>query len=367
MSLQGTIDTFEIPDVLRLLSATKKTGHLSIVGNRGHGTVWVKEGDIVASEASAAPWASSNAEVVFELLRYSNGDFAFQADDNVPEVPAGKKAEKVDPVLNSANSMLKEWEEIEKVVPSLASPLRLAPKLPEVSVEINEASWKMIVGIGSGTTVGELGNMLEQSEIVVSRNVKQLVESKLVDIEHADPVLPSGSPVFLPDASSPSVAYPTTGGPFAPPATPVESAAPVVEEAVETVVEDEVFEAEVVEPVEVAYAPEHASGHEEVVTVEDESAQSSGFMFGEQQGTPYDYSTGSPSVEVGTDEEIDLDDPAQVARAIEHMDPIVTRSVTQAARAESTEERDAILADLQHRVSPLDFAVIQRFVYSLTT
>jgi hypothetical protein len=330
MSLQGTIDTFEVPDVLRLLASTKKTGQLTIVGNRGNGTVWVKGGDIVASEASAAPWASNNAEVIFELLRYATGDFAFTADENVPAVEGSKKAEKVDPVLNSAAAMLKEWEEIEKVVPSLASPLRLAGKLPEPTVEINEASWRMIVGIGSGTTVGELGNMLEQSEIVVSRNVKQLVEAKLVEIEYAEPVLPTGAPLFRADATTPQVSY-------AAPPVEAEPQTPFVE--VEADVEQEP-EAEVAD------------------------AGANGFMFAPEEAAPSPFDYGA--TDFATDDDIDLDDPVQVARAIEQMDQEITRQVTLAARAESVEERDALLGDLQQRVSPLDFAVIQRFVYSLT-
>ena len=37
MALQGTLDTFALPDVLRLLAATKKTGRLRITGGRGTG------------------------------------------------------------------------------------------------------------------------------------------------------------------------------------------------------------------------------------------------------------------------------------------------------------------------------------------
>jgi hypothetical protein len=331
MSLQGTIDTFEVPDILRLLASTKKTGQLSIAGNRGNGSVWVKGGDIVGSEASAAPWASSSAEVIFELLRYAEGDFVFHADDEVPEPANGKKAEKVDPVLNAASSMLKEWEEIEKVVPSLASPLRLSGKLPEPTVEINEASWRMIVGIGSGTTVGDLGNQLEQSEIVISRNVKQLIESKLVEIEHADPVLPSGTPLFRADATTPQVTY-----------------APVEEAPME------------VEAVEVPEAPAETVMYEAAEMPVEEPAN--GFMYADDAPSPFDYGASATA----TDEDIDLDDPVQVARAIENMDKEITQVVFMAARAESADEREAMLDDLRQRVGPLDFAVIQRFVYSLT-
>jgi hypothetical protein len=336
MSLQGTIDTFEIPDVLRLLASTKKTGQLSISGNRGVGSVWVKGGDVIFAEASAAPWATSSAEVVFELLRYSTGEFVFHTDAPMPE--EDRKPEKVDPVLNSASSMLKEWETIEKVVPSLAAPLKLAPKLPEASVEINEASWKMIVGIGSGSTVGDLGNSLEQSEIVISRNIKQLIEAKLVDIEYAAPVLPSGVPVTVDPIASPSVTY-HTGSPYMD-SEPVET--PYAAEEPTVVTEDDIVLQSVEESTEVYVEETH----------EHEAPQG-----------PYDYS--AQQGEDYSEEMIDLDDPVQVARAIEGMSPEVARMAAVATRAATAEERESILGEIQEIIDPIDFAVVQRFVYSL--
>ena len=38
MALQGNIETFALPDVLRLLSSTSKTGKLRLEGTRGEGT-----------------------------------------------------------------------------------------------------------------------------------------------------------------------------------------------------------------------------------------------------------------------------------------------------------------------------------------
>ena len=43
LALQGTLDTFSLPDVLRLLATTSKTGRLRIDGDRGLGSVWLAE------------------------------------------------------------------------------------------------------------------------------------------------------------------------------------------------------------------------------------------------------------------------------------------------------------------------------------
>ena len=80
MALQGTLDTFALPDVLRLLAATKKTGCLRITGDRGTGSVWVSSGEVSALEAVHAPHATETVDALFELLRFAEGSFTFDAD-----------------------------------------------------------------------------------------------------------------------------------------------------------------------------------------------------------------------------------------------------------------------------------------------
>src|SRR2546421_10047348 len=77
VALQGTLDTFALPDVLRLLASTKKTGRLVIAGNRGTGSVWVDAGSVVGSEATGTMPDAGAVEVLFELLRYGEGSVTF--------------------------------------------------------------------------------------------------------------------------------------------------------------------------------------------------------------------------------------------------------------------------------------------------
>ena len=44
MALEGSLDAFGLPDVLRLLAATAKTGCLYVGGDRASGHVWVDRG-----------------------------------------------------------------------------------------------------------------------------------------------------------------------------------------------------------------------------------------------------------------------------------------------------------------------------------
>src|SRR5579885_1748737 len=114
VALQGTLDTFALPDVLRLLASTKKTGRLVVRGNRGDGSLWFQDGAVVASAADRIGPSSADGEVVFELLRFAEGSFTFEADSPAPEP---HKPSAVEPLLVDAEHLLAEWAEIEAVVP----------------------------------------------------------------------------------------------------------------------------------------------------------------------------------------------------------------------------------------------------------
>ena len=115
MALQGTIDTFELTEVVRLLAAGSKTGVLRLEGSRGSGRVWVDEGKVTTITVDHAPRAESLAEAMFELLRFEDGHFTFASDELAN--PAGEPTE-LDGILVDAEAQLAEWREIEVVVPT---------------------------------------------------------------------------------------------------------------------------------------------------------------------------------------------------------------------------------------------------------
>ena len=178
VSLQGTLETFALPDVLVLLSSTKKSGELKVVGARGEGRVWVDKGQIIYSENNAKECAPVDA--VFELLRLESGTFAFVADTTPP-----KKGEPqiVDLVLSEAQGRLTEWRDIEKVVPHLDAVIDMAPNAPGDEVTVSDAQWKMLVAVAGGRDIHTLMDRLSRSEFDTCKSVKELVEAGMATID----------------------------------------------------------------------------------------------------------------------------------------------------------------------------------------
>ncbi|MFP3905875.1 MAG: DUF4388 domain-containing protein, partial [Acidimicrobiales bacterium] len=174
MALQGTLETFALADVLRLLASTKKTGVLRIDGDRGNGSLSVVDGELVGASATGAPRAERPSEVLFELLRYGDGAFVFDSDTELTN--RGEHHENVEEALADAEEQLREWREIEAVVPSPTRLVTLVPERGEDQITLTAQQWKAVVALGDGCTTAMLSERLGISELPASRVVRDLVE-----------------------------------------------------------------------------------------------------------------------------------------------------------------------------------------------
>lgn len=187
MALQGTLETFSVPEVLRLLAGTRKTGLLSLEGDRGVGKVWLDEGRISTARSEHEQGDRIEA-VLFDLLRFSNGSFVFEPDAQ-PDEGAVHDAE-VEEVLTEAERLLQEWREIEAVVPSLDVRVHLVDELTGESVTVTADQWRSLALIGSGISARRLGAHLDLGEFDACNLVRGLVEADLVEVTEdlAEPV-----------------------------------------------------------------------------------------------------------------------------------------------------------------------------------
>ncbi len=186
MALQGTLDTFALPDVLALLATAKKTGCLRLSGERGSGSVWVSDGTVSALEVPHAPQSSEPVAGLFELLRFDNGEFSFDPEATHDGPSLGQD---VMTLLQDAEALLGEWREIQTVVPSMDVWVRLAKVLPGEEIVITQPRWDAIVAVASGATMHAVADTLELSEVAASRNIKELVELGILAVDPAAPVL----------------------------------------------------------------------------------------------------------------------------------------------------------------------------------
>ncbi|MBL8779053.1 MAG: DUF4388 domain-containing protein [Acidimicrobiales bacterium] len=175
-----------MPEVLRMLGSGAKTGRLRLSGDRGSGSVWIDGGKVVGAEATGARDAAAAVAVLFELLRYGEGSFSFEADETTTQ-PGNPQD--IEVLLGEAERQLEEWREIEAVVPSLAVGLALVPDLPTSEVVVDRVRWKAIVAVAEGRSVAAVADALELDELDACRRAKDLVEAGLVEVVELEEVL----------------------------------------------------------------------------------------------------------------------------------------------------------------------------------
>jgi len=197
VSLHGTLETFALPDVLTLLSSTGKTGELRVSGERGAGRVWFDGGSVVDT---AVGQAATFVDALFDLLRLKSGTFSFDADAAPPK---RRTPEPVAPLLEEAQNRLAQWLEIEAVVPSMASPVRLVPELGKERVSLRDAQWRLVVAVAGHRTVGEVLAALSLGEFDGCKVVKDLVDVGLLAVDPAPVQEAVPTPAPVPEAQEP--------------------------------------------------------------------------------------------------------------------------------------------------------------------
>ena len=360
MALQGTLDTFALPDVLRLLGSTSKTGRLRVNGDRGSGSVWVTDGQVVATENMGPSSGSGSAvDTIFDMLRYRSGSFTFESDATTS---AAGSPESVEAVLSQAEMLLAEWQTIAEVVPSLDAWATLRPELVGRDVVIDSSRWRVIVSVGSGASVGQIGEALGLTEIPACRAVKELVDLQLVEV--GDVPANAAVPTYVEAVEVADV--PAEAAVAAPVPEPVEAFEPL--SAVETPTfepipdsyDDYADDAAAVEISTSAIADSWSA--EPLPSVDRGPIGFDSLAIDEvPESMHHQVIEAAPPAPAAVDEV----DPAEMARQLANLSPKAAKAVAAAAKATTAAEREAALAAVEAEGESVDRGLLLKFLGSV--
>ena len=179
MSLEGTLETIALPDVLALLSVTAKTGELRIESRGGVGSVWFDAGRLAGFDVGTHTTA---VDSLFGLLRLDEGHFKFYTGTSPVHAV---EPQDVAPVLDEAESRLVQWAGIAAAVPSMYSELSLQASA-EGPVTLSADQWQLVATIGGGKSVADVLKTQGFGEFEGCKAVKELVDLRLVHVDSSD-------------------------------------------------------------------------------------------------------------------------------------------------------------------------------------
>jgi hypothetical protein len=177
VALQGDLASFALPDVLRLLAGTEKSGRLTVDGAPHTGEVWLRNGAIAGGSVTSRPSASTASEIVYELLRFESGSFVFDDDDQLVD---GTETAAVDAALAEAEALRAEWIEVSRVVPTLDHWVAMAPELATGGVTLDGDQWRLLAVLAGGAPVQTVASSFAESDLAASKRVKAMAEAGLV-------------------------------------------------------------------------------------------------------------------------------------------------------------------------------------------
>lgn len=233
--LEGDLSDFTLPDILRLLAFTSKSGRLHLEDDRAHGRVDLVEGRVrdASADAKHLPLArrliglghleadtivsalqgrdqlptdlelardlvrdheldpglaasllrEQTVDAVFDLLRWEDGSFRFElrsdADTSPPDLDL-----KVDDLLAEADQRLEAWPAIEHRTGSgrsVVSISRPSGHVPEIDAE----GWGLLGMVDGHRTVDDLVALSGRGQYETRRTLGALVDAGIVTIGEA--------------------------------------------------------------------------------------------------------------------------------------------------------------------------------------
>ncbi len=215
-ALSGSLDTFPLEAVLRLIGSAGKPGVLKLDNDRLSGRIFVSDGGVVHATtrevkgARKAPGAERRArtfsddptltggdprleqivEVVVRLLRDRQGDFVFLPGVTPSPGDADEStAYDVDAVLTESASHIADWERIEPLVPDARTRFAIAPELPAEKFEatLDGRRWQFLAAVGEGASVEDLAEELGIFEYPAAMHVAEMIREGLLVGEGQEP------------------------------------------------------------------------------------------------------------------------------------------------------------------------------------
>jgi len=140
-SMAGTIDEIPLPDLLQLLSTSRKSGVLEIHSAAHVGRIFLREGQIyyaTIDENLAMP----PQKAVYRMLVWQSGAFELRPADS--RTFEGELSEPTEGLLMEAMRQLDEINRLREELPALGAALQLARPLPKPLRELNPGQLDML-------------------------------------------------------------------------------------------------------------------------------------------------------------------------------------------------------------------------------
>ena len=177
MTLQGSLEHIQLPDVVQLVSTSGKTGCFVIKKKDQEGRIYIKEGQIVHAEVGDLEGESA----VYELAIWQEGEFVFQPNVESPKVTVTKSNTNL---FMEAARRIDEWKVLSRKIPNIDMIPVMVPVLPQgrSHIQLNTGEWLVIAQINGKRSIREVAKICNLSAFDTAKILYGLITHNLVKL-----------------------------------------------------------------------------------------------------------------------------------------------------------------------------------------
>ncbi|MBW3663962.1 MAG: DUF4388 domain-containing protein [Actinobacteria bacterium] len=253
--LEGTLESFTLPDIFQLLAFTKKTGCLHLQRDSATGEVYFRDGQVYFAVSTTGRMALGKRlvgagmvatdqleralekqqddasrgralrlgqilvkegvldaetletfvreqvqDAVFDLMRWSNGSFQFdtEGEDAVIDEPT-ELAASVENLIMEGSRRLEEWHAVRKKIPSMDATVAIAPSPTEAGVEVSlkPEEWRLLTLVDGRRTVHDLVELAGQGQFATCKLLYGMVGAGMLEVRDVETEGPSSVAAML--------------------------------------------------------------------------------------------------------------------------------------------------------------------------
>ena len=179
--LQGSLDSFALPDVLRFVASSGATGRIEVIREEVAGELMLDQGRYVAArlDDDDAPTTEDEAlDVAVLLFDGSSGTFAVVNEDWA----GGPLSLDADELIAAVERRRQQWAEVVEVLGSLEDPLVLVADLPEGTekIVIRAEQWRLLSLIDGVRSVQDIARDAAGSVYATAVALAELADKGMV-------------------------------------------------------------------------------------------------------------------------------------------------------------------------------------------
>ena len=179
--MSGSIDEIPLPDLLQLLSTSRKSGVLSVRGEGGHGRIYLRKGQIYYSTIDDS-YDLSPRKAAFRMLTWATGTFELEPPDEKSVLE--EIQESTEALLMEGMRQLDEYNRILPDLPQREDPLGLPNPLQPALKELQPAeldTLQLVINYGQFQAVLDRS---PRTDLETAQMLLTLIQKDYVTVRH---------------------------------------------------------------------------------------------------------------------------------------------------------------------------------------